>query len=71
MMILDSQWYLLSNGTDTSYCGETVARSCKTLEWLLERFHESATSQSLSLITDTSLIIDSEIMVSLNRNLIR
>ena len=52
---------------DTSDCGKTVARSCKT--WLLGRFHESTTSQSLSLITDMSLIIDSEIMVSLNRNI--
>ena len=63
----DLQWHIMSNGTDTFDCG-TPELPCKTLDWVLERFHNTSfpdASRKLSLITDSNLTIDSGILVSL------
>ena len=60
-------WFLLSNGHDTSDCGLTPETACKTLDWLLARFENYSymIHRTLNLITDTSLIIDQDLVVSL------
>ena len=44
----------------------TVVTSCRTLDWLLERFYNTSyrVQKTLSLVTDTSLEIDAELVVS-------
>ena len=63
--LTDSDWYLSSNGTDTSTCGHNVSSACKTLDWLLDRFYTTsdAADDTLSLVTDTSLTIQKDLLV--------
>ena len=54
-------WYILSNGVDTVDCGPSKSTACKTLDWILTRFHNTSAhsgAQTLSLITDTNLTVD-------------
>ena len=59
-------WYLSHNGSDTSTCGRNVSNACKTLDWLLDRFYHVpyTLNETLSLVTDTSLIINNNLVVS-------
>ena len=64
-----SDWYLLSNGHDTSSCGASASKACRTLDWLLDRFYRTSykIKSSLHLILDSNLIITPEITVSISR----
>ena len=64
--ILAPDWYLSSNGVDTSKCGLSDTCACRTLDWLLGRFYNTSykINQTLSLVTDSSLLIDSQLLVS-------
>ena len=63
-MFEDALWYLSSNGNDTASCGHNISMACKTLDWLLGRFYKGSYNPTLSLITDSSLLIDNHLIVS-------
>ena len=65
------EWYLLSNGSDTSTCGRNVSNACRTLDWLLGRFYNTSLKhkQVLSLGTDIDLTVDIVLLVSLSYQL--
>ena len=67
LLSVDKKWYLLSNGSDTSTCGCNGSNACKTLDWLLDRFHNTSYTKNhtLSLVTDMNLTMDNNLMVSL------
>ena len=66
MMLVDPGWYLSSDGSDTAGCGLSVERSCKSLDWLLERFYNTSykINERLSIITDSNTIINRPLVVS-------
>ena len=65
-LVSGPDWYLSHNGSDTSTCGRNVSNACKTLDWLLDRFYHApyTLNETLSLVTDTSLIINNNLVVS-------
>ena len=64
---VSSDWYLSSNGHDTSSCGESETNACGTLDWLLDQFYQTSSKikPPLSLITDSDLVIDKKVVVSI------
>ena len=66
MFNLGPNWYVSSNGSDASTCGRDVSNACRTLDWLLERFYNTSykMNHTLTLYTDTSLNINSKLVVS-------
>ena len=60
-------FYLSSNGTDTSACGETEYTACATLDHVLSLYYGMSSDPHLGLeiITSKSFIINQNIMVSL------
>ena len=60
-----SDWYLSSDGHDTSSCGDSASDACRTLDWLLDRFYQTSykINPILSLITDYNLIVSYQLMV--------
>ena len=60
-------WYLSADGHNTDSCGTSTTNSCKTLNWLLGRYYNTSYNINTALIlsTDTSLLIDNNILVSL------
>ena len=61
----EPDWYLSSNGSDTSTCGRNISTACRTLDWLLDRFHNTSywTNKTFSLGTDISLTINKHLVV--------
>ena len=54
-----------SNGNDSWYCGSNVSVACRTLDCLLERFHNTTykSKETLVLATDTDLTLDVKLLV--------
>ena len=63
---LDFAWYLSDDGHDNKNCGRNFSSSCKTFDWLPGVFYNTSykSSQMLSVVTDTSLIVDTDLLVS-------
>ena len=66
-IIIVSDWYLSSDGQDTPSCGDSASNACGTLDWLLDRFYQTSykINPILSLITDSGLTIDQNIVLSI------
>ena len=64
-VFLVSDWFLSSNGVDTSDCGRKADKSCKTIDQLMQRFYEDSyqINQTLSLGIDSNFTIDDQLMV--------
>ena len=61
----DYEWYLSQNGHDAPECGRINVTACKTLVYLLERFYNTSDeNMTLTLFTDSDLILDYELKVS-------
>ena len=63
--------FLLSNGKDTYTCGQSMQNACVTLDFLLGRFYNVSygNNQTLSLVTDTNLVINKHLAASQNLSL--
>ena len=60
-------WFLSRDGSDSPSCGTDELTACRTLDWLLDRFHNATCHLNetlLSLITDISLVINDTLIVS-------
>ena len=64
--LAETYWYLSASGNNTDTCGTTQATPCQTLDWLLGRFYDTSPmlNETLWIVTDTSLLIDSKLVVS-------
>ena len=62
------EWYLSGYGNNTADCGDSRENACKTLDHLLGLFHKSSfkQNQTLVLITNETLLINTKLMVSNN-----
>lgn len=58
------EYYLIHNGSDTSMCGRSVDSACLSLKQVLMLYHAKPPTKGLQIITDMSLLIDSNILVS-------
>ena len=65
---LDFDWYLSDDGHDNKNCGRNLSSSCKTFDWLLGLFYNTSYKSSpiLSIVTNTNVIIDPDLLVSIS-----
>ena len=68
VILSGSEWYLSQNGHDAAECGRNNVTACKTLVYLLERFYNTShENMTLMLFTDSDLILDYKLKVSVKR----
>ena len=67
------EFYLASNGTDSTSCGHNISTACRTFPWLLDVFYNESYLNNinqklpgLNLTTTTSFEIGPEILVRLH-----
>ena len=62
------EWYLSGYGNNTADCGDSRENACKTLDHLLGLFHKTSfkQNQTLVLITNETLLINTKLMVRRN-----
>ena len=62
------EWYLSGYGNNTADCGDSRENACKTLDHLLGLFHKRSfkQNQTLVLITNETLLINTKLMVRKN-----
>ncbi len=59
-----AEFFILQNGSDTSDCGGSVDSGCASLLQVLYRHYAEPPKLGLQITTDTSLVIDKNIVVS-------
>ena len=66
LQLLDSDWYLSNSGHDDGNCGKSYSSACETLDWLLGLFYNTSyeSSSIFEVVSDTSLVINKNLMVS-------
>ncbi len=62
--------YMKAKGQDTYSCGSTLQTACNTLAWTLDQFYNgthqnNSTLPSLQIVTDTNLMFNRVLMVSM------
>ena len=62
--------YMIAKGQDTNSCGGTLQTACNTLVWTLDLFYNgthqyNSTLPSLQIVTDTDLMFNRALMVSM------
>ncbi len=60
------RFFLLHNGSDTSDCGRSMDSACFSLLQVLSLYYGKPPTKGLAIITDKSLQINENVMVSLH-----